>query len=203
MKTSLYCQVAENVQPRNSLTPWTRAAILVGSSVNLSSDQIFLVLDTGHTIIRHQWVALPMPPMVIYHIMLLGQRKPAMPPVTNQHGQDIGDNNPQDAHSVKILDDNSIIIHPAVEIPGVDTTMDPAETAGVDPDFDVKPTGVDMDNDTWAMDINVPVDDNAITIDGLEQQDPTDTEGAAAVPNAKPTTSPKKAKSPALEDCTS
>jgi hypothetical protein len=47
----------------------------------------------------------------------------------------------------------------------------------------------------WAMDTNVPVDDDAIRIDGLEQQDPT--EGAAAVPAAEPTTSPKKAKSPA------
>jgi hypothetical protein len=45
------------------------------------------------------------------------------------------------------------------------------------------------------MDTNVPVDNNAITIDGLKQQDPT--EGAAMVPKAKPTTSPKKAKSPA------
>jgi hypothetical protein len=41
-----------------------------------------------------------------------------------------------------ILDDNLIIIHPAVEIPGVDTTADPAEIAGVDPGFDVKPTGI-------------------------------------------------------------
>jgi hypothetical protein len=39
---------------------------------------------------------------------------------TDQQGWDIGDNNPQDADSVGILDDNFIIIHPAVEIPGVD-----------------------------------------------------------------------------------
>ncbi len=55
-----------------------------------------------------------------------------------------------------------------MEIPGVDMTMDSAETAGVDPDFYVEPTGVDMDTDAWAMDTNVPVDNNAITIDGLE-----------------------------------
>jgi hypothetical protein len=58
---------------------------------------------------------------------------------TNWHGQDIGDNNPQDADSVGILDEGLIIIHPAMEISGLDTTMDPAETAGVDPDFDVEP----------------------------------------------------------------
>ena len=46
--------------------------------------------------------------------------------------------------------------------------MDPAETAGVDPDFDVKPTGVDMDTVAWAMDTDVPVDSNAIAIDGLK-----------------------------------
>ncbi len=45
------------------------------------------------------------------------------------------------------------------------------------------------------MDTNVPVDNNVIAIDCLKQQDPT--EGTAAVPAAEPTTSPKKAKSPA------
>ena len=73
-------------------------------------------------------------------------------------------------------------------------TTDPTEIAGVDPDFDVKPIGVDMDTNAWAMDTNVPVDDNAVAIDGLEQQDPT--YGAAAVPTCDPTTSPKKVKSP-------
>jgi hypothetical protein len=138
------CQVAKNVQPRNNLAPRMQAAILVGSSGNLSGGQVFLVLDTGHTIIRHQWVTLPMPPRVIACVNLLGQCKPAML-TTDRHGQDIGDNNPQDANSVGILDDGLIINHPAMEIPGVDTTTDPAETAGVDPDFDVEPTGVDMD----------------------------------------------------------
>jgi hypothetical protein len=85
-------------------------------------------------------------------------------------------------------------MHPAVEIPGVDTTTDPAEMAGEDHDFDGKPTGVDMDTNVWAMDTNVPVVNDAIKIDGLKQQDPT--EGATTVPNAEPTTSPKKVKSP-------
>jgi hypothetical protein len=119
---------------------------------------------------------------------------------TNRQGWDIGDNDPQDANFVGILDDDLIIIHPTMEIPGVDTTTDPAETAGVDPDFDVEPTGVDMDTNAWAMDTNVPVDNNAIAIDGLKQQDPT--ESAAMVPTAEPTTSPKKEKEPVgLSDC--
>jgi hypothetical protein len=191
----VYCQVAENFQPQNSLTPWTRAAILVGSLSNFSGGQVFLELDTGHTIIRHQWVALPMPLTVIDCVNLFGQCKPAMLTFTNPQGHDIGDSNLQDANSVGILDDNRICIHPAVETPGVNETTDPAaEIAGVDPDFDVEPTGLDTDTNAWAMDTNFPVDNNAIAIDGLEQQDPT--EGAAAVPTAEPTTSPKKVKSP-------
>ncbi len=133
-----------------------------------------------------------MPPKVIDCINLLGRRKPAMLTFTNRQGHDISDSNPQDADSVGILDDNSIIICPAVEIPGVDATTDPAEIAGVDPDFDVEPTVVDMDTDAWAMDTNVPVDNNTTTIDGLEQQDPTGC--TAALPTAEPTTSTEKVK---------
>jgi hypothetical protein len=46
-----YCQVAENVEPRNSLALCMQAVILLGHSGNLSGGQIFLALDTGHTII--------------------------------------------------------------------------------------------------------------------------------------------------------
>jgi hypothetical protein len=109
----VYCQVAEYVQPQNSLAPWMQATILVGSLGNLSGGQVFLALDTGHTIIRHQWVALPMPPRVIDHVNLLGQCKPAMLAFADRHGRNIDDNNPQDANSVVILDDDMIIIHPA------------------------------------------------------------------------------------------
>ena len=56
-----YCQVAEYVEPQNSLAPQTGAAILLGNSGNLSGGQVFLALDTSHTINRHQWVVLPMP----------------------------------------------------------------------------------------------------------------------------------------------
>ncbi len=50
---------------------------------------------------------------------------------TNRQGRDIGESNPQDADSVEILDDKSIIIHPAIAIPGVDETTDSAKIAGV------------------------------------------------------------------------
>jgi hypothetical protein len=65
-----------------------------------------LALDTSHTIIRHQWVALPMPPTVIDCINHLGRHEPAMLTFTDWQGHDIGDGNPQDANSVGFLDDN-------------------------------------------------------------------------------------------------
>ncbi len=61
----VYCQVAENAEPRNSLAPRMRGAISLGNLGNLSGGQMFLTLDTGHTITQHRWVVLPMPPTVI------------------------------------------------------------------------------------------------------------------------------------------
>jgi hypothetical protein len=55
-----------------------------------------------------------------------------------------------------------------MEIPGVDATTDSAEIVGVDPDFDVKPTGEDMNTNAWAIETDVPVYNNAIVIDGLK-----------------------------------
>ena len=81
----VYCQVAENVEPRNSLDPRTRAAISLGNSGNLSGGQIFFALDTGHTINRHQWVLLPMPPAVIAPVNLFGKNEPSILTFTNRH----------------------------------------------------------------------------------------------------------------------
>jgi hypothetical protein len=46
----VYCQMAEHVETRNSLAPRTSAAIALGNSGNLLGGQMFLALDTGHTI---------------------------------------------------------------------------------------------------------------------------------------------------------
>jgi hypothetical protein len=81
-----FCQVAENVEPRNSLAPRTRAAILLDSSGNLSGGQLFLALDSGQTIVRHQWVVLPAPPAVIDCVNLLGEKEPSILTFTNRHG---------------------------------------------------------------------------------------------------------------------
>ena len=45
------------------------------------------------------------------------------------------------------------------------------------------------------MDINFSVEDTALAVDGLEQEDPT--HGAPMAPNADPATKPKKTRSPA------
>jgi hypothetical protein len=136
----IYCQIAENVEPRNSLAPRTRAAISLGNSGNLSGGQLFLALDSGQTIVRHQWVVLPVPPTVIDHVNLLGKNEPSILTFTNRHGQDIGDI-AQDFEPRADEDDDSVVAHPNDDLPGVDT------------DFDAKPTGVEVDTEAYG---NVP-----------------------------------------------
>ncbi len=86
----VYCQVAENVEPRNSLAPRTRAASSLGNSGNLSGGQMFFVLDTGHTITRYQWVLLPMPPAVIAQVNVFGKNEPSILTFTDRHGWETG-----------------------------------------------------------------------------------------------------------------
>ncbi len=67
----VYCQIAKNVEPQNSLAPRTRAEILLGNSGNLTGGQLFLALDTGAIVTRHQWVVLPLPLLVIECVIFL------------------------------------------------------------------------------------------------------------------------------------
>jgi hypothetical protein len=73
--------------------------------------------------------------IVIECFKFLGRCEPAILTFNNWQDRDIGDSNPQDSDPEGISDEDSVIIYPAVEIPGVDETMNPAEIAGVDPDF--------------------------------------------------------------------
>jgi hypothetical protein len=144
----VYCQVAENNKPRNSLAPRTSAAISLGNSGNLSGGQIFLALDTGHAIIQHQWVVLPMPPVVIAQVNLLGNIEPSILTFIfiYRHGREIGDHL-QDFEPSWNADD-SVVKHLTDEIPGVvPAPEDDAELPGVDTDFDAKLTGVEVDSD--------------------------------------------------------
>jgi hypothetical protein len=61
LKFGSYCQVAEDVNPRNSLAARTCRAISMGPSGNLSGGQCFFALDTGKLIVRNCWKELPMP----------------------------------------------------------------------------------------------------------------------------------------------
>ncbi len=54
LKFGSYCQVAEDVTPRNSLAAHTCRAISMGPSGNLSGGQRILALDTGKLIVRNR-----------------------------------------------------------------------------------------------------------------------------------------------------
>ena len=96
-----------------------------------------LDLDTGHTIIQHQWVRLPMPPAVIAKVNLLCKVEPSILTFTNQCGKEIGDH-PQDFEPSGV-DDDPVVEHLNDVIPGVEPTpADDVELLGLDTDFDAK-----------------------------------------------------------------
>jgi len=128
----VYCQIVKNVEPQNSLTPKMRAAISLGTSGNLMGSQVFLALDTGAIVIRHQWVVLPMPLLVIDLVNVLGWREPSILTFTNRHGQNFG-GKLQDADSAGNEDEESIVEYP-VDTPGV-ADVETAELTGVDLNF--------------------------------------------------------------------
>jgi hypothetical protein len=76
-----------------------------------------------------------MPLLVIERVNFLGRRGPSIWTFTNRHGQNIGDT-PQEAVLLGNEDVESVVEYPT-KTPGV---------PGVDPDFDVEPTGVEMDS---------------------------------------------------------
>jgi hypothetical protein len=178
----IYCQVAENVEPRNSLAPRTRAAILLGNAGSLSGGQLFLALDSGQSIVRHQWVVLPVPPAVIDRVNLIEKNEPSILTFTNHHGQVIG-NLAQDFEPHADEDYDSFVAHPIDKLPGVDLHSGDAELPEVDTDFDAKPTGVEVDTEAYR---DVPQEQNNVY--GLRQQDPivAPTEMPIAEPTAEP-----------------
>ncbi len=184
LKFGTYCQVAEHVEPRNSLALCTKAAILLGSLGNLSGGQIFLALDTGHTIVWHQWVVLPMPPAVIARVTIIGKVEPSILTLTNQQGHEIGDH-PQDFDPAGDAVDDSAGELILDVIPGVDPAPeDDAELPGVDTDFDANPTGVEVDIDYAPQELSEG--------DGLKQQETNaaPTEKPSAEPTIVPTEDP-------------
>jgi hypothetical protein len=148
------------------LAPRMRAAISLGNSGILSGGQIFLALDTGHMITRHQWVVLPMPPAVIARVSLLGKAEPSILTFTDRHGCKIGDY-PREPEPVED-DDDLVMEYIDDAIPAIDAQDDP-EIPGVWEDITGEPTsepivestGVEMDSDPQETNFD----------DGLGQQD--------------------------------
>jgi hypothetical protein len=175
----VYCQVAENDEPRNSLVPRMRAAISLGNSGNLSGGQMFLLLDTEHTITRHHWVVLHMPPAVIARVNLFGKNEPSILTFTNRHGRKIGDHS-QGYYEPSGIDDNSVVRLILDEIPGVDPAPeDDVELPGEDMDFDAETTGVEVDSDYVPQELT--------KVNGLGQQD------TSAAPDEEPSAEPPTA----------
>ncbi len=75
LKFESYCQVAEDVTPRNSLAARTHRAISMGLSGNLSGGQRFLALNTGKLIVKNFWKELPISLAVINRVNVLGCAK--------------------------------------------------------------------------------------------------------------------------------
>ncbi len=184
--------MAEHIEPWNSLAPRTMAAISLGNSGNLLGGQMFLALDTGHTITQHQWVLHPMSPAVIARVNLLDKVEPSILTFTDWHGWEIGDH-PQDLEPCGD-DDGSADEHLQDVLPGVEPTPeDHAEVPGLDTNFDAKPTGVKVDSEY--------VSQEHTGVDGLRQQDQevVPTETPSAKPSRQPSTEPiveKQAVSP-------
>jgi hypothetical protein len=158
----------------------------LGNSGTLSGGQLFLALDSDQTIVRHQWVVLPVPPAVIDCVDLLGKNEPSILTFTNRHGQVIGDL-AQNFEPCADEDDDSFVAHPNDELSGVDVHSGDAELPGVDMDFDSKPTGVEVDTEAYG---DVPQEQNEVC--GLGQQDPitAPTEMPSAEPTAEPIAAP-------------
>ncbi len=94
LKFGSYCQVAEDVTPRNSLAARTHGAVSMGPSGNLSGGQCFLALDTGKLIVRSHWKELPMSLAVIERVNVLDGAKRSMLVFTDCLGCAIGDYTP-------------------------------------------------------------------------------------------------------------
>jgi hypothetical protein len=196
LKFGSYCQVAEDVTPRNSLAARTRGAISMGPSGNLSGGQCFLALDTGKLIVRNCWKELPMPSAVINRVNVLGRAKRSMLVFTDQRGGAIGNYtstvNEAGAEDESVVNDLYSPIPPApAGIPGVSLVEEGSaeEISGVDlPDVAVvnEPTGVDMGGPQAVPPQDTVYDDavfDTASDDDLDQEAVAEPESQAAPPN--------------------
>jgi len=188
LKFGSYCQVAEDVTPRNSLAARTRAAISMRPSGNLSGGHRFLALDTGKMIVRNRWKELPMPTAVIDRVNMLGGTKHSLLVFTDCQGRIIGDYAPMTVEQADAEEDESVVadlyssIPPAPDVtPGVSLIEEGSadDIPGVDlADVAVlhEPTGVDMgvpqantpqvfDNAVFDTDLDSGLDAEPLTLE--------------------------------------
>jgi hypothetical protein len=62
---------------RNSQSPRTKGAILLGPSGNLQGGYKFMALNTGKKITHQSWDVIPMPDTVIARVNALGPTNPS------------------------------------------------------------------------------------------------------------------------------
>jgi hypothetical protein len=70
------CQVHKEYTPRNSQSPRTKGAILLGPSGNLQGQYKFMALNTGKKITCQSWDVIPMPDTVIACVNALRTNQP-------------------------------------------------------------------------------------------------------------------------------
>jgi hypothetical protein len=75
--------VHEEDTPRNSQSPRTKGAIMLGPSGNLQGKYKFMALNTGKKIACQSWDVIPMPDTVIAHVNALGNDQPEQLLFTN------------------------------------------------------------------------------------------------------------------------
>jgi hypothetical protein len=146
----------------------------------LSGGQVFLALDTGHTITRHEWVELPTPPAVIARVNVLGKAEPSILTFTDRLGHEIGDY-PQDEPVVD--DDGSDVEYDYIDDFLVES-QDDNEIPGVPEESPDEPTGVEVDPEPNKTNFDVQ--------DRLEQdpQEMSHEQVTARQPTREPTAAP-------------
>jgi hypothetical protein len=128
-----YCQISKEDTPQNSLAARTQGSIAVGPSGNVQGGHKFYTLNTGSVVVRRDWMALPMPQLVIDRINFKAKGQPDLPILTDRLGNGIGDTpidgaQQFDADQYEPLETNDNL--PGVQIPNEETDKIP----GVDTD---------------------------------------------------------------------
>jgi hypothetical protein len=157
LKFGSYCQIAEDVTPRNSLAARMCGTISMRPSRNLSGGQRFLALDTGKLIVRNCQKELPMPLAVINRVNVLGCAKRPLLVFTDHLGWAIGDYTPNVGEAGDGDEDKSVVndlyspVPPATSELAGESSVEEGSADMISVvhlpaivDLVSKPTGVDM-----------------------------------------------------------